>query len=255
MRELCQYISKDDNHSILKHYKNSFEYLGINYCGKAILNIRADLWFPLNAEINGTILYYLKGVSEPVKVEKTFVDRIYPNKKIVSISKRFGRKKSKKGIPLVFDSIEELCKIERIEIIWEIETFSEKVIVDYPVKFEQPRQDCIYSLWTYDKTILSIEYKKSDLSIVDGKLESNSTMSVYDDFYFIAPYDDLIVVIEELHKPDSSYKIDFGKIENMPVSIVNTILQNKVKKEYSKTDNTEAVYFYHSELLLNDYTA
>ncbi len=257
MRILCPCISisEDDKHSILKHYKNKFEYLGIDYPDKAILNIRADLWFPANAEINGTVRYYLKGETEPITVSNTFVERPYPNKNIASISKRFGRRKAKKGIPLVFDSVDELFRIEHIEVIWDIKDFGEKVVADYPVSFEEPQQDCIYSLWTYEKTVLSIGGKKSDLTVVDNRLESNSNMSVYDDFYFIALNNDSVVTIEELHKPDSNFRIDFETFENLPISIVNTILHKNIEKSISGDDSPEAIYFYHAELLLNDYTA
>lgn len=254
MRELCPFASLDDKHGILRYYKSSFEHLSIDCQGRAVLNIRADLWFPINGSISGKILYYLKDETEAYIIENTFTDRSYPNKNIVSISKRFGRRKAKRGIPIVFDSINELLKVVRIEIIWELNEFNEKVVVDYPVKFEKPQQDGIYSLWTYDKP-LSTDNFKSGLEIIDGRLENESNMSVYDDFYFLALHNDSIVIAEELHKPDSNFRIDFDKFENLPVSVVNTLLHKSIEKIYYGDDRPEAVCFYHAELLLNDYTA
>ena len=253
MRELCPFGS-DDKHSILNYYKSSFEYLGVDYQDKAILNIRANLWFPINGKISGKMMYYLKDETEPYIIENTFIDRSYPNKNIACISKRFGRRKTKKGIPIVFDSVDKLHEIVRIEIIWEISDFNEKVVVDYPVKFEKPQQDGIYSLWTYDKP-LSIDNYKSGLKIIDGRLENDSNMSVYDDFYFMVLRNDSIVTVEELHKLDSNFRIDFDKLENLPLSVVNTLLHKSIEKIYYGDDSPEVVCFYRAELLLNDYTS
>lgn len=255
MRELCPYASSDDKHSILRHYKSSFEHLGIDCQGKAILNIRADLWFPQNCEINGMILYYLKGETEPFTVKNTFVDRPYPNKNIVSISKRFGRRKTKKGIPLVFDSINELHRIERIEIIWDIMGTNEKVIAHYPIRFENQQQDGIYSLWSYETTVLSSGADKSGLKIIDGRLENEPNMSVYDDFYFLALHDGSISIVEELHRPDSKFRVDFDNLDNLPVSILNAVLHRNIRALASEDIGAAAIYFYYADLLLNDYTA
>lgn len=256
MRELCSFV--DDKHSILKYYKPHFEHVNIDCSGKAVLNIRADLWMPVDVPIDGTIRYYLKDTSQPVNIEKTITTRPYPNKNIISISKRFGKRKAQKGIPLVFDSLDELRKIERIEIIWEIKAFDETVITDYSVRFEDSQQDCIYSLWTYDDTIISNNRNKSSLTIrrvFDGRLESAFTRSIYDDFYFLTLCNDKLTVIEELHKPDSRFCIAFDNLAKQHMSIFNASLRNIAKNMCSDVKHIESVYFYHADLLLNDYTA
>lgn len=257
MRELCPF-SSDDKHSILKHYKSRFEHLNIDCSGKAVLVIRADLWMPADVSVYATIQYYLKDTSQPVNIGQMIADRPYPNKNIISISKRFGRRKTQKGIPLVFDSLDELRKIERIEIVWEIKDFDETVIIDYPVSFENPRQDCIYTLWSYDDTIVSNNKNKSSLTIkrvFDGKLENAFTQSIYDDFYFLTLCNDKLTIIEELHNPNSQFRINFDSLETQPAPIVNAGLRNVAKNICSTANHVESVYFYHADLSLNDYTS
>lgn len=274
MRELGKWVGGTN----LPHYKRLYEHIGLDYKGQAVLHILADLWCPYEADnITATISCYLKGQDTPLVVDKTFTERPYPNKKVVTISKRFGRKKTQEGIPVVFDSIEELLKVERVEIIWQIDTFQhEYVIADYPIQFAPPTQSNIYSLNTYERTPLSDERKKDNLIAANGRLENTSSVKTYyDDFYYIVvrkrtpilsadensnsdtsvtAIEETIGIAEELHGDKSPFRIDVTNLTSIPPCILD-ILQNEIN-EYvlMPKDMLTTIYYYHANVTLTDDT-
>lgn len=247
MRELC----RCDN-DVLRFFYNEYTRLGIEYSEKAILNIRADLWFPCDAQIAASIFLYYKNETEPTHHDKLCIHRPYPNKKILNIGKRFGRKKTRGTIPIVFNSFEELCKLEKIEIVWKIYGTKEIVIADYPISFLPPIQDKIFSLWSYDNTINSINIGKSGLINVNGILKSEVTNSIYDDFYHLQVHEKYIDIIEEHHKENSDFRIDFENLEELSPQIINTILRSVLEQIYTNNSSNETVYYYRANLQLSD---
>ncbi|MDD3224608.1 MAG: hypothetical protein PHX70_07885 [Clostridium sp.] len=140
---------KLENEELIKMYPD------INLQDKYILFIQSELWYPyLTKEICGNIkLIYENNIRE----YKTKIIRPYPNKSIRVISMVNGRKVCSLGLPIVFDSYEDLKKVKSILIKWKIEiqnadNIKEKhyVQVLYNVDFKYVENKKIYSVYSQD---------------------------------------------------------------------------------------------------------
>lgn len=135
---------KERNYELI-HYENWYirkmdealnkMYPNIEMGNKYILFILGELWFPyLSNYISADIDFVYKDGS--IKNYKSKLRTPYPNKNIRMISMTNGRKVCDLGIPIVFDTYEELNSLKTILIRWEIEasTKTKDVIGKYYVQ-------------------------------------------------------------------------------------------------------------------------
>ena len=237
--------------------------LGIEYQGKAVLAVRADLWFPYssaNVTVTVSVAYYLKDNTTPYYIKKISAGKPYPNKGILSAVQHIGRKKTKEFIPVVFDSFEELKQVEKVEILWtvignETNYFAEYILAEYPVTFAEPEQKNVYGLHSYDIIPNDIIKKALDrdsgleeiiqksFSQKDGKIVS-SIGSVYDNACFFLLDDDCMYTITELHSETSN------------LLLIQNLLANLLAVAFFGTKqegiNTALISYYRTCTELND---
>lgn len=249
MRELC----RQDNAWTFND--TEMKRLNINYEGKGVLALRADLWFPYSDNVKNvsdiSIAYYTKGNSNPFFLKKILVGRPYPNKGIVSAVTRVGRKQTKEFIPIVFDSLDELYKVERIEIIWNLNN-SEFVVVNYPISFAESKQKGVYCLQTYDVPCSVIAQNEDEFKIEDGKIVSEHS-SLYDDVCFFDIENDKVEIIGEVHTPESKFDIErFMANSIFPrISLVMLRHESEIKKEFFSS-KAFVVYYSVNNIVLSD---
>lgn len=181
--------------------------LEIDYEGKGILALSAELWFPYSNDIGVSICYRLKD-GEAVFLDKLIIGTPYPNKNIRSVQIRIGRKKTRTFIPIIFDSLDELYQVESVEIIWNIPGV-EFVIAEYPIKFKESAQKGIYALKTRDApafVIANENYEDQQTPFInsDDHIEVHDG-SIYDDIVFFLMHSDILETIAEFHSPDSTF--------------------------------------------------
>lgn len=196
-------------------------YPGLNYEDKYILWLENKFYFRY---VNN----YLKGKVQVFKnneVEIPLSLRIlkpFPNKSYSLISKREGRK-ALHGIPLIFDTFEELQEIKKIYVEWKLsyDTKSEnknyyEAHMFYNLEFKKDEKSKFYYLSTMDYEYTTLE--KDKMKEYFGK---------FDDFVHIDFYED--------RSEWNQYKgelIDESIVENIIMGItLQDIFQNiKIEK-------------------------
>lgn len=159
-------------------------HLGIQPDGKVILALRVNLFdrYGISEDLcEVSVNIFSKNAERLAAADKLVLKRPYPNKNVIAVCKKIGRKTSRKYIPIFFDSFEQFSQAEKIEIIWKIPASADQaanidqyVIIDYFITAEKPVQKGIYGLWTYE-----------DLDFAE-----KGTNSVYDDFAVLRLTDD-----------------------------------------------------------------
>jgi len=231
--------------------------LGIDYQGKAILAVRADLWFPYSsANVTVSVAYYLKGDSTPHYIRKISAGKPYPNKGILSAVQRIGRKKTKEFIPIVFDNLKELKQVKKVEIFWtvigdETTDFAEYILAEYPVTFAEPEQKFIYGLHSYeiipndiikksmDKDSSLEEMIQQSFSEKNGKI-INSNGSEYDDVCFYLFDNERLYKIKEMHYESKNLPL----LKNLLAIAYSGMKQEKI--------NAGLISYYRTSTKLND---
>lgn len=156
-----RYIKKEQE-ALIKMYPNK------NTTDNYILYIESELWFPyLTENIKANINFIYK---DDIKIYKTKLRTPYPNKTITTISMINGRKVCDLGLPILFNSYEDLKKLKNILIKWEIDVINSEDIKEkfyiqilYNVDFKYVEGKKIYSL--YSKDSLPQCYENNDLLI------------------------------------------------------------------------------------------
>ena len=146
------YKSVEDKH-LSRLYENKLS------GNKYVLWIIPDLFFKYQCDFLGG---YIEINGEVVKFQYK-ARKPYPNKNIYQISLRNGRRLAL-GIPLVFDSFEELGKIKQVLIKWvirypEVDSEGERsqnvsiINVNYNVSFSKDSKKKVYTLHSYERVI------------------------------------------------------------------------------------------------------
>ena len=110
----------------------------------------------------------------------------YPNKNIIHLAMKSGRKRIY-GIPLVFNTFEELCRISSISIRWDIFNKDEtsridRLIVNYNLNFKNDIKNRFFTVFSKD-TICDVEkeeyYSQFDTINKLEEIESSSKVSLH----------------------------------------------------------------------------
>lgn len=140
-------------YNFTKEFESEYDRLGIDYKNKISLNMCVDVWAPKGLMTStDVVLYHDNEVLH--KIEEHHTHRPYPNKDVVNTAIRFGRKSTKRFIPLFFDNLNELRKINKIVIIHRVwypeSSVNEYCVVSYNVKFADKVQSGYYAFRSYD---------------------------------------------------------------------------------------------------------
>lgn len=159
-----------------KHYIEKM-YPGVNIDDKYVLFLKAELWFPFDyEEIDASVIFNYKNEHKtyPYKIRTP-----YPNKNIKQASMVNGRKVCDCGIPVLFDTYEELCELTSVDITWRISAFDSDddlnviyVRVHYDLEFTYEEGKRIYGLYSKDNTLDSF-------SVMEGKDYYEKSVSNY----------------------------------------------------------------------------
>lgn len=246
-----------------EHNSKELNRLGINYEGKAVLAFGADLYFPFAYDINVTVFYQKKD-GETVYLQKTLANGTpYPNKNYRSAQVRLGRKKTRNFIPLVFENLNELSKIQRVTVIWDFPNV-EFIITDYFISFDPPAQKGIYAIKTRDVPFFSVtanneHYEKmSKIVVNDEGLIETYNGSVYDDVVFAVVCNNQIAVIDEFHSSRNDLDMDSlfqFKEENSPIlqCVIEQIGYNlRHNKDQEPLSEPISITYYRKTARLND---
>lgn len=231
---------------ILDKQDNAFEFndkelkrLDINYENKAILALSARLYFPYTNDVTASITCHFKDDSQPLIINPV-VGTPFPNNYVRVAQIRIGRKKTTSFIPIVFDSLDELYRVNRIEIVWSIKDI-EFIIVEYPVKFQKKAQKGVYGLSSYDSpiSVMLKEYKEAKFKHENDVIVSDND-SVYDDVCCFLARNNAVKTTFQLHSNKSTLETD-----QLVTHIVNSVLK-------SRLHDVIAISYYRTNVELND---
>lgn len=94
-----------------------------------VVALKFMLYCPYHSDIKAKITIYRKN-GAAISINDLKINTLYPNKNVFCANKRFGKRSSKRFIPVLFNSIDEIRDIHRIEVIWTV-TDAEYCILDY----------------------------------------------------------------------------------------------------------------------------
>lgn len=241
--------------------------LGIEYEGKGVLALRADLMYP--PQKYGTesvrIYYYKKGESKPVYLENIENDRHFPNKNVLSAVMSVGGKQTKSFIPVVFDDISELYSIERIVVEWELyrktpQEIFEYVIADHYVSFAKSEQKGVYGLCTYDmpfsELLHALHETREEIPIVPegGKILFDDVFSVYDDICVLDTVandeGEAVSTVLDYHAKGSDFDLDALTSDNTLALMAVQANANSANPNAFK--HVPIVYYRTKDIVLSD---
>lgn len=138
------------------------------YGSACAILLRATIKSPDMTDTKVFVSYYTKGDNTAHQINVTS-GTPFPNKSLTSPVMRIGRKKTRKWIPIVFDSYAELSKIERLQITWYIPSMNHAVIINYHMRFKDPVQKGLYPVWTFEDLNYNLDYDET-ISKIHAKL-------------------------------------------------------------------------------------
>lgn len=239
-----------------------------DYDDKYILAIEASLWFPYKAS-NVTVNINLRDKdNQEIYSLDTFVGTPVPNKNILFARANFGRNKSHNFIPVIFDSFDELCKVSKVEVIWDVRNDEsnerEFVVSEYDVSFAESVFNKCYALSTYDMTSYDICNKeKLKNKEIELDLSENSDELVrrlyfehplgaeYDDVYLITYHQEQLIIIREAHADESNYVFDVEKTAASN-AVTNVILRCLADDFEVNEDYNIPIVLCHTMIELDD---
>lgn len=232
IEQVIDMYAEEEKKELIKMYPNE------KFENKYILFVKGELFFPFSYEsIEGTIDFIYK---DAINNFKTKIRTPYPNKMIKVISMMNGRSGCNYGIPILYNSFEELQELKNIQIKWKIYlTNADKkeevlyVHVLYNLKFEYEKGKRIYSILSKDYVLN--DYKNSEM-----------LQDYIDEFQ-------KVMIIRHCDEGDFSIKYIYGS-ENEDKIIQEegfvTIMENLGMKEFINvvTNNKQITIFsYYSE--------
>lgn len=123
---------------------NSTELQRLGIPKSNVVALRFMLYCPYHNDVEAKITIFRKnGVS--ININNLKINTPYPNTNVFCVNRKFGNRLSKHFIPVLFDSIEEIRDICRIEVIWKV-TESEYYILDYYINDSDLSGDGIYGI-------------------------------------------------------------------------------------------------------------
>lgn len=153
-----------------------------NFENKYILFVKGELYFPFSYEsIEGSIDFIYK---DDIKNFKTKIRTPYPNKHLKVISMMNGRSGCNYGIPILYNSYEELQELKSVQIKWKIHlTNADKreetlyLHVLYNLKFEYEEGKRIYSIFSKDNVL----YDNKDTDMLQKYVEEFEKVMIIKD--------------------------------------------------------------------------
>lgn len=213
------------SNSVITHYEESEKdclnkmYPTIDIKNKYILFLQLELWYPFEAdEINVEVL-----INEEIKyLPKYKIRTPYPNKNIRQISMVNKKRVCDYGMPLIFNSYNELCDLSTIDINWSIKSKTinnedELILVkiQYKVDYIYEENKRIYVLHSKDNSLDSFivmegkDYYEKTVSNYIKEYDQIAVVSIYKNEItkdMIKGYDfDMVYIIKELNTKKINY--------------------------------------------------
>lgn len=125
------------------------------------LYIQLKLWVPVPFPHDGISaeIQLIKQNGEFVEIPKYKIRTPYPNKGISLVSMQNGSRYSNIGIPLFFDTFDELCQIKELFVLWSVKLQDSKfntsyVSARYNLSFKAS-ENRVYSIESYEYPLVS----------------------------------------------------------------------------------------------------
>ncbi|MBS5926145.1 MAG: hypothetical protein ACLS2V_12660 [Clostridium paraputrificum] len=209
---------------------------------KYILFVQAKLWLPFeNQNIDGNVLFINQ--KETFSVD-TKVRTPFPNKTVSILSMKRGRKVCNLGVPLIFDSYEDLNKLKSVVITWKVSLINENNVEEVNYIQIKYNLDIIYSI---DKNVYSIS---SYDSIIEAFKENDKSD------IFMNKYDEIIILSREMGSMDFDYEYlteDNISFEDKERKVLSLIADNITIKDYIsilEEDKKVMLYSYEKDIVL-----
>ncbi|MDQ0361544.1 hypothetical protein [Breznakia pachnodae] len=143
--------------------------------------------------------------------DNQIVKKPYINKRIWQIAAKQGRKKTI-GIPIVFNSFEEMSDVTKVFVRWDCEylsymcdepfNFSLSVcIAEYELSFTKNENDRIYALYSKSTLLCDTKHNRNNYSEVVGCIASLD----FDDGWFINEYIDYTSASRKITKEETTF--------------------------------------------------
>ena len=156
---------------------------------KYILILEAELYYEYNFNKLTADLTFkfeedcdINCVKNGCDIKNFKIRKPYSNKKYNALDMKKGRRVFDGGIPLIFDTFEDLKKLKSIVIDWEIDN-SIYIRIKYDLKFEKDDVNRIYSVGSRD--ILVKEYNSEYINQFDLVLVNSKEKEAFSDIYVI----------------------------------------------------------------------
>lgn len=237
-----------------------------DYNLKYAIALHAWLWFPYADEVEVSIAIHKKGEKAPELI-KVQTGRPLNNKAYMVARAKFGKTLSNGFFPIVFESFEELEKVEKITIIWNIANGREFSIAEYDVSFKKPKQNGVYGLASSEfvlDEVLDFFSKEPSDDVKDmiksyGLDETKVIVktSMYDDVYIMTHHDSEMELMAEFHTKDSKHSIEAFETDNkndlLPFGITSILVKLLANELKNGNENVcVPVTYYHSAVELDD---
>lgn len=212
-------------------------YEDIELENKYVLFLVFDLcWQYSHRKITGTLKIHTH--EGKIELPKVKVRHIYPNKDYFTCCLQKGKTICDMGVPLLFDSFQELSNIKQIECRWEIKTEEMDVYfqVIYDVEFDRKQGRRIYAL----------NSREADIRYLCSKDSKDST------FRGIRKFDEYERVVHIRNSPEKekfAFKIVKDAQGLMSQNDVKTLVFDNVSKwEYKENpDKIFSIDYYYSK--------
>ncbi len=135
------------------------------YKDKYILWIIPQLYFPY-AESPQCSIHLFSKDKRLLALPTCKLRTPHPNKNIKVFSCRSGRKVVA-GIPLIFDTFEELKDVSRLNVIWHIPSYMD-FLSSYHISFKKSKTERVYTASTYNLMLCTEESVKEFLKEYDN---------------------------------------------------------------------------------------
>lgn len=239
--------SEDAINEMREKQDKEFSKICENWKDKVILIIRSELYYPYVVEnVEGDISLYSKYKFFGTGSLK--VATPYKNKNVFKMVSRKGAKVCKEGVVFVFDSFEEIQKLNSLKIVWTVhhpernsnqQLFNamSRVVVDYKLNFEKAdAKNNVFCIYTNDFPLNFIFSDKCD-----EKIRAS----------IIQEYDKIIQTQSNINETKSSYlkggPVSFPDRGNESFFIHMVSFKGQELDDIFTNNGTISLYYYGAE--------
>lgn len=261
---ICKY---NRHENAWKSNAAELERLGIDYENNAVLLIDARLIEPYGkTDISGEIRCFASDDDKDTVMPE--IKLITSPENTANIVAEINGKTTEYGIPIVFNSLEKLYDVNRIQIVWKIDynhpgTIPDCIVIDYEVDFNEPVQKGIYGIKSVVKATSEFiqrneirpDVKPNNVIINDNNLiEFTDTKYDYNDVIAMCVlFDDDAETANKVRCTISTYDEHSGEHKSSKSDILNKSGEDSLLSILNALDcTTTSTSYYRRKLTVTD---